>query len=262
MESRTLLEEAVRCLKDNKPAALATVIRAAGSTPVRVGAKMLVYADGTIQGSIGGGKLEAQVIEEARQAILSRKPNFFEYRLKADDAAGLGMVCGGEVSVFIEPLFSAPELLIAGAGHISQYLSQLGKMLGFQVVVVDDREDFANKERFPEADRLIVNNIEQTLAEYEISANTFIVIVTRGHQYDQEALEKVLDSEAAYFGMIGSREKVKTVFDNLRSKGFKEELLNKVYAPIGLKLGGKNPAEIAVSIIAEILQVRYAQKKE
>ncbi len=253
-----MFEEVVECLKENKPAALATVTGVTGSTPARVGAKMLVYADGTTLGTIGGGKLEAEVIKAAGQAINNMEPFFSDYSLNADDA---GMVCGGGASVFIEPLLPASQLLIAGAGHVSQYVARLGKMLGFEVAVVDDRPEFANKEFFPEADRLIVNDIGQALAEYKITVNTYIVIVTRGHQYDESALERVVNSNAAYIGMIGSKNKVKTIFDNLRRKGIKDASLDKVYAPIGLKLGGKKPPEIAVSILAEILQVRYGKKE-
>lgn len=262
MESRALFEEAVACFKKNKPAALATVTGVTGSTPARVGAKMLVYADGTTLGTVGGGKLEAEVIKAARQAINNMEPLFSDYSLNADDVDGPCMICGGRVSVFIEPLLPASQLLIAGAGHVSRYVARLGKMLGFEVVVVDDRPEFANQELFPEADRLIVNDIGQALAEYKITGNTCIVIVTRGHQYDEAALESVVNSNAAYIGMIGSEKKVKTIFDNLRRKGIKDAALDKVYAPIGLKIGGKTPPEIAVSILAEILQVRYTKKNK
>jgi len=257
LDAKTLLQELDRCLKDNIPVALATVTSVSGSAPGRVGAKMLIYENGSIKGSVGGGCLEAAVIEEAKYALDTKKPRCSDYNLDKDDAAGLGMVCGGKITVFIEPWLSEPELIIVGAGHISQYLAHLAKLLSFRVVVIDDREDFANPERFPETDNLIVDDIEQALSQYKLSPHHYIVIVTRGHQFDESALEQVISSDAAYIGMIGSRKKIKTIYDNLQEKGISTEQLEKVYAPIGLKLGGNSPAEVALSIAAQLVQIRH-----
>ena len=257
MDPKQILDELTRCLEENRPAALATVISASGSTPAETGAKMLVYEDGSILGTVGGGALEARVIEEALRVIQEGEPFYGSYSLSNDDAAGLGMVCGGEVSVFIDCFVSGPELVIVGAGHISQYLARMAKMLGFKVIVIDDREDYACEERFPEADRLVAADIAEALEGLRVTENTYLAILTRGHRHDQVALEKVLLSNAAYIGMIGSRNKIKTVFDNLKQKGFSASSLEKIHAPIGLDLGGGTPAEIALSIAAEIVQVRH-----
>jgi len=257
MDPKAIMQELLYCLDQNRPAALATIISATGSTPARAGTKMLIYEDGSITGTIGGGALEARVIEEARDVIKKGEPRYAHYSLDNDSAAGLGMVCGGEVMVFIDPFLSGPQLVILGAGHISQFLAQVAKMLDFHVTVIDDREDFANRERFPDADHLIVADLEKVLDEYTITENTYLAILTRGHKHDQVALEKVARSEAAYIGMIGSVNKIKTVFDNLKDKGLPSSCLEKVHAPIGLDLGGNSPAEIALSIAAELVKVRH-----
>lgn len=246
-------------METSRPVILVTVVTASGSTPARPGAKMLVYADGSILATIGGGALEARVIEEAGKCLKERKPVYRTYSLDNDDAAGLGMVCGGEISVFIECFNAAPELIIVGAGHISRDLARLAKMLDFNVTVIDDREDYADRERFPQADRLIVDDIEHALDNIEITESTYVAIMTRGHKYDQVALEKVIRTGAAYIGMIGSRGKIKTVFGSLKQKGFLEASLDKVHAPIGLDLGGSTPAEIALSIAAELVKTRYGR---
>ncbi|MFO7951547.1 MAG: XdhC/CoxI family protein [Bacillota bacterium] len=257
MDSKLITQELLRCLEQNKPAALVTIVSTTGSTPARPGAKMIIYADGSITGTIGGGRLEAAVIEEARKVIQEGEPRYTHYSLNQDEAASLGMACGGTVNVFIDPIMASPEMVIIGAGHISQYLAQIVKMLDFNVTVIDDRKDFANQEKFPGADNIIAGNIATVLADYKISENTYLVILTRGHQDDQAALEKVACSKAAYIGMIGSKNKVKTVFDNLKQNGFPSSSLERVHAPIGLNLGGNTPAEIALSIAAEIIKVRY-----
>ncbi len=260
--SQEINKEVARCAEENIPAALATVVEATGSTPGRVGAKMLVYADGKIMGTVGGGCLEAAVIEEARHAIRKGQPRLSSYSLNPEAAGGIGMVCGGKVTVFIEPVLPKPHLVIAGGGHIAQEIFWLAKRLKFEVSVIDDRTEFASADRFPGADRLIVSDIGEALRSLPVHAQTYIVIVTRGHRYDEEALQAVLGSPAAYIGMIGSRKKIKTIYGNLENKGVAPELLEQVYAPIGLDLGGNEPAEIAVGVMAQILQVRYKGKAD
>lgn len=257
MNPEIILTELLVCLEQNKPVALATVVSSSGSTPARTGTKMLIYEDGSILGTVGGGALEAKVIEEALGAIKRRETRYLHCSLDSNDAAGLGMVCGGEVDVFIDSFASGPELIIAGAGHISQDLARMAKMLDFHVTVIDDRKDFASAERFPDADRLLVGDIAATLNELEVSGNTYLAILTRGHTYDEAALEKVVSSQAAYIGMIGSRNKISTVFGSLKEKGVPASCLEKVHAPIGLDLGGNSPAEIALSIAAEMVKIRY-----
>lgn len=262
MECDNILKELIKSLDENKTAALATVVKAEGSTPARLGAKMLVFPDGTSKGTIGGGALELKVIETAIKAMRDNRPCLDKYDLTGKESSEIGMVCGGKVSILIEPFSKSPHMLIVGAGHISQHLSRIAKMLDFKVTVLDDREDFACQERFPEVDSIRVGDIADVLNEVDINKNTFIVIVTRGHIYDEVALEKVINSEAAYIGMIGSRLKTKTVFENLKKKGIPESLLEKVYAPIGLNLGGGRPVEIALSIMAEVVQVYYQGREE
>ncbi|HHX86627.1 MAG TPA: XdhC/CoxF family protein, partial [Firmicutes bacterium] len=161
-----------------------------------------------------------------------------------------------EVTLFIEPFTSSDTLLIVGAGHIAQHLAAMAKMAGFAVTVLDDREEFCNRELFPAADQLLVGEIEELLGRVTISPQTYITIVTRGHRYDQLALEKTISSPACYLGMIGSARKVEATFNNLREMGVKPEDLKAVHSPIGLKIGAQTPAEIAVSILAEIIAVR------
>jgi len=257
MDPKPIVDALSRSLDENRPAALVTVVSASGSTPARVGAKMLVYEDGSILGTVGGGALEARLIKEALRVMKEGEPFYGSYSLNNDDAAGLGMVCGGEVSVFIDCYAGGPELVIVGAGHISIYLARIAKMLEFKVTVIDDREDYACEERFPEADRVVAAGIAETLGGLKVTENTYLAILTRGHKHDQVALEKVVQSSAAYIGMIGSRSKIKTVFDNIRQKGFTDSDLKKVHAPIGLDLGGSTPAEIALSIAAELVEVRH-----
>jgi xanthine dehydrogenase accessory factor len=260
--SQEIIKAAARCAEENIPAALATVVETTGSTPGRVGAKMLVFADGKIMGTVGGGGLEAAVIEEARHAIKSGRPRLSGYSLTPEQAGGLGMVCGGKATVYIEPVLPKPHLVIAGGGHIAKEIYWLAKRLNFEVSVIDDREEFANKERFPDADRLVVSDIAETLRSLPVHAQTYIAIVTRGHKYDEEALHAVLGTPAAYIGMIGSRRKIKTVYSSLENKGVDPELLKQVYAPIGLDLGGNEPAEIALAIMAQILQVQNRGKAD
>lgn len=259
MDPKPIVDALSRCLEENRPAALVMVVSASGSSPARPGAKMLVHEDGSILGTVGGGALEARLVEEAIRVMREGEPFYGTYSLNNDDAAGLGMVCGGEVSVFIDYYAGGPELIIVGAGHIARDLARMAAMLNFRITVLDDREDYASAERFPEADRLVVEDIDKALDDIRITHNTYLAILSRGHKYDQVALEKVAGSDAAYIGMIGSQSKINTVFDNLRQKGFKDSDLEKVHAPIGLDLGGKAPAEIALSIAAEILKVRYSK---
>ncbi len=259
MDPKPIIDELSRCLKENQPVALVTVVASSGSTPSQPGSKMLVYENGTIMGTVGGGALEGRLIEEAIRSIKEGNPFYGSYTLSNDDAAGLGMVCGGEVTVFIDCYVGGPEMVILGAGHISYYLAKIAKLLEFKVTVIDDRADYACKQRFPEVDNLVAADVEETLDNYTITKNTYLAIITRGHKDDQVALEKVLRSDASYIGMIGSRNKIDTVFENIKKKGFPASILQKVHAPIGLDLGGTSPAEIALSIAAEIVKVRYSK---
>ncbi len=243
---------------NNKICALATVVSSHGSAPRRIGAKMLVFADGSIQGTVGGGTLEKLVIREALIALKKKKSYLKEYPL--DKKSGL-QVCGGKVSIFIEVLEPAKKLVIAGAGHIGLALSFIAKLLGFSVVIVDNRSAFANKKRFPHADKVLCGSYRQVLGGSEIDKDTYLVIVTHGHAYDTECLECALKSDAEYIGMIGSSTKIKHVFSQLSKRGFKKSDFRRVFSPIGLKIGAETPEEIAVAIAAELVKV-YREKAE
>jgi xanthine dehydrogenase accessory factor len=255
-----IYQEITRLIAGGQSIAVVTVIDCKGNTPGKQGFKMLVDAEGKTRGTVGGGYLEALATKEALASLKQGISCVRNFRLDTEEAGGIGMICGGEITVYIEVVSPAQTLLLVGAGHVSQPVAAMAKMLGFQVLVTDDRQEFCNAERFPAADRCLVADPADVFDHISINPSTYIVIVTRGHLRDQEALEKALATEAAYIGMIGSQKKVKTVFEQLRAKGVSEEELAKVHAPIGLAIGAETPAEIAVSILAEIIAVRNAKK--
>ncbi len=251
-----IYQEIVRIKEEGQQAALVTVVSTSGSTPREEGAKMLVKPDGAIVGTVGGGTLEAQVIDEAIKVIKQGKPKHLHMRLTAKEAGEAGMICGGNLEVFIEPILTTPTLYIFGGGHISLPLSMIGKLLGFKIAVIDDRADFASAERFPEADILLADDFTNTFPKLKIDKTSYIVIVTRGHQYDELVLGWALGTPAKYIGMIGSKTKVKTTYSHLLAKGVSKEKLDSVHSPIGLEIEAQAPEEIAVSIMAEIVKVR------
>jgi len=251
-----IYQEIARITAEGEEAALATVVGASGSTPREVGAKMLVRADGSIVGTIGGGSLEAQVIAQAVKLIKQGQPQQLHFNLTAEEGGELGMICGGDTEVFIEPILPSPTLFIFGGGHISLPLAKTGKLLGFKIAVIDDRAKFANPQRFPEADLILAEDFSTAFSKLEINKSSYIVIVTRGHQYDELVLELALKTKPKYIGMIGSKTKNKAVFSHLLAKGISQEQLNKVHAPIGLEIFAQTPEEIAVSILAEVIKVR------
>ncbi len=253
-----IYQEIVRVKAEGEEAALVTIVSATGSTPREEGAKMLVKPDGSILGTIGGGSLEARVIEEAVKVIKQGKPKRLHFALTAKEAGEVGMICGGELEVFIEPILSPPTLYIFGGGHISLPLAKMGKLIGFKIAVIDDRAEFANPDRFPEADILLAEDFSQSFPKLKIDKSSYIVIVTRGHQHDQLVLEWAVGTPAKYIGMIGSKIKVETVFSHLLAKGISQGQLDKVHAPIGLEIEAQTPEEIAVSILAEVIKVRHS----
>ncbi|MFA6028599.1 MAG: XdhC/CoxI family protein [Elusimicrobiota bacterium] len=235
-------------------AALVTVVSMQGSTPRDAGARMIVYADGSAVGTVGGGKLEALSIRDAVKAIGEGSSRKAAYDLKPE---GTGMVCMGRVEVFIDVQVRELGLLILGAGHVGERLAALAAAAGVPCDVADERAEFANRESFPSAGRVLVERPDRAVRSAKPDARTYVVIVTRGHELDAECLAAALKSDAAYIGMIGSRSKVPTVFRGLNRKGLHPERDPRVHAPIGLDLGGKSPGAIAVSILAEILKVHH-----
>jgi len=249
-----LYEELAAATRSGISLAVVTIVRASGSTPRDVGAKMLVRPDGSTLGSVGGGALEAKAIAEGLEAIAQGTSRLAEYALKGRES-DVGL-CGGEVQVFVEVVNASPTLLIAGAGHVGQALARLGSELRFNVIVADDREEYAAGERFPATTRVLVVDPEELAGSFDIDDRYHIVIATRGHEYDEAILRRVVREPAAYIGLVGSRRKVATLFEHLLSEGLPRELLAKVHAPIGLDIGAVSPEEIALSIMAEIVMVR------
>ncbi len=242
-ESQDLLAELLKSIDEQRAVALVTVVKATGDYAAALGRHALVWPD---QGPLGGlnlGALEGRVLADATQALSQRRPQLLSYE-------------DGQVELFVEVQRRPPTLIIVGAGHIAQPLAVLGKLINFEVVVIDDRPQYANAERFPQADRVIAAPFQPTLHNWPVDADTYIVLVTRGHSYDVESLLEVLDSPARYIGMIGSKRRIRAVFELLeREQGIPREKFERVYAPIGLDIGAESPAEIAVCIIAEIIKV-------
>src|ERR671935_820964 len=208
-----------------EPAALVTIVSTTGSTPQRIGAKMLVFGDGRTVGTIGGGCYENDAFWKARDAITNRKPQLVHYELDDDFAQETGLVCGGQMDVYIEPIEPSPELYVIGAGHVGFHLARLAHEVGFRVHVIDDREKFASAERFPTAAEVVVDDIPSWIERASLPPHAFAVIVTRGHTNDLDALRALAPRQLRYLGLIGSRAKVKRIYDALVEEGMTSEQL-------------------------------------
>ncbi|HNR66175.1 MAG TPA: XdhC/CoxI family protein [Atribacterota bacterium] len=253
----SIFEQVFKRVEQNERIALVTIVDVSGSSPGKLGSKMLVNKDGLITGTIGGGMIEARVIEEAKLALKEDKGKFLSYQLNKEEASLEDwMICGGNIKVFIDVIVPQDEMIIFGAGHIAVILSKFAKMVGFKVTIIDEREEFANRDRFPEADRIVVAEPDIAIGEIKNFDSLYVVVVTRGHLKDEEALLSVINHGPKYIGMIGSKEKNKVIFQHLKEKGISEEEIAKIFAPIGVKIGAKTPEEIAVSIIAQIIGVK------
>ena len=244
-----------KLLSEGHRGALATVIGASGSTPGKESAKMLVREDGSTVGTIGGGCTEADVWALAREAIEKDCPIRKSFELSPKTAGEEGLACGGVVEIFIEPLGS-PVVHIFGAGHIARQLVPLVEMVGMKCVIVDDRPQFADSEHFPPTSQVIVADFEDCFEKLSITPASFIVIVTRGHKYDQLVLSKAIRTQAGYIGLIGSKPKIAGIYKTLREEGVSQEELDEIHAPIGIDIGSRTPEEIAVSIAAELIAHR------
>jgi len=346
-----IYSEIVKALEKKEKVALATLITRVGSAPRAVGAKYLIKGEGSSVGSIGGGCVEAEVWQEAQKVMEKREGKILHFDLTSEQLAEGGLICGGNINIFLEPLreefldiyqevtrinqkggaailatlvsvdgdlpkgeslkvlmknsvekigsllgglelekkilregeallrekrpkvlvlsseerrmeillepiFSEPTVYLFGGGHVSEQVAPLAKKVHFKVVVIDDREMFANRERFPEADAVIVSEFERCFEQLNIDDSSYIVIVTRGHLYDGFVLEQAIKSKARYVGMIGSKKKIWTLYQNLMEKGITKETLDHVHAPIGIDINSETPEEIAVSIVAELIKVR------
>ncbi|NCZ53176.1 MAG: xanthine dehydrogenase accessory protein XdhC [Verrucomicrobia bacterium] len=238
-----------------QPFVVVTVVETEGSVPRHPGAKMVVLPDGSIRGTVGGGKFESLVIVEAQKRLLDGQNLLKKYSLREGESDSFGAICGGQVTLWFEPQKKAPGLLIVGAGHCAQSIAKLAAECGFHVTVVDDRKEWT--EICPGVHRKITEqSAQEVIREVRWTGDDAIVLVSRSFMLDRDALEEAVKvKEVGYLGMIGSRKKVLQVYDELKAKGVKKELLERVYAPIGLDIGSDTPAEIAVSVLAEILQV-------
>lgn len=329
----SIYDDVVRYLREGKKGIIATVVKKAGAAPREEGAKMFIGEDKKTYGTIGGGKLEAEVIDEALKSVRGTNVRLYHIRMDAKAVEDDGMLCGGNVDVLLEPILDkyrgiyegiqecekkgtravivtkfketiiqkslidrdgetlgdhlAKEevaelrdfwnehrvrfvnndtvveplsvfsyLYIFGAGHVSQFLSKVAKLVDFNVTVVDDREEFANRERFPEADNVVVEDFNNVFDTLDMTTNSYIVIVTRGHSHDALVLEKSIVKPTRYVGMIGSQRKVRMVLEHLKEKGVRKDILESIHAPIGIDINSETPQEIAVSIVAELIQVR------
>ncbi len=254
--SQEVFAALTQALDRGEDAALVTIVSAQGSTPQRVGAKMLVFPDGRTVGTIGGGCYENDAFWKAREALQSRKPLLVKYELTDDFAQESGLICGGNMQVYIEPLESTPHLHVIGAGHVGFHLAKLASTIGFKVHVLDDREKFASADRFPEAAEITVDSIPDWLHTAALPSSAYVVIVTRGHTHDLDALRSLAARDLRYLGLIGSKAKVKRIYDALLAEGMPPECLQRVHAPVGLDIGAVSPEEIAVAILAELIAVR------
>jgi xanthine dehydrogenase accessory factor len=249
-------------LEQGEEVALVTIVSSTGSTPQRVGAKMLVYADGRTVGTIGGGCYENDAFWKAREAIKGRQPLNVKYELTDDIAEESGLICGGQMEVFIEPIEPSPDVYIFGAGHVGHHLARMAFDTGFRVHIIDDREKFASADRFPTGVDVVVDDMPTWLHSHRLPPNAYAVIVTRGHKHDIDALRALAPAMLRYVGLIGSRAKVKRIYDALRAEGASPEALSRVHAPIGLDIGAITPQEIAVSILAELIAVKHGKIAE
>ncbi len=248
-----IFEEIVRLKKDGRPSALATIVQCTGSSPQKEGAKMLVRDDGSIAGTMGGGCLEAEVIQASLMAIKDGSPRTLPIELTERHG---GLVCGGKVLVYIEPVIPEPRLIILGAGHVGGALAKAAKFSGFKTTVVDDREEFANRENIPDADEMIVHALGDAFSKVFADSGSYIVIATRGHNHDLDALKAALKTKAGYIGLLGSRRKRALLLKILGEEGFSKEDIGRVITPVGLPIGSVTPEEIAISIMAQIIQRR------
>jgi xanthine dehydrogenase accessory factor len=251
-----VFEELVRLRKLGRKCALATIVEVGGSIPSYQSAKLLVREDGSMVGTVGGGCVEAQVFTAAREVMETGRPKLLNFNLGQDVAYESGLICGGQVDIFVEPILPQPQALIFGAGHISKSLSKVASLAGFATCVIDDRESYANRERFPEADEVLAGEYEELFPRLAVNEGSYLIIVTRGHQDDLRVLRWAAATPARYVAMIGSKRKVLTVVKELEKEGVPREALERIHAPMGLEIGAVTPEEIAVSVVAEMIAVR------
>jgi xanthine dehydrogenase accessory factor len=257
-----IYEEVVRLRRLGQKCALATIVQVNGSIPSYESAKLLVREDGSMLGTIGGGCVEAEVWNVARDVMQNERPRHMNFSLGQDAAYDNGLICGGQLSVFIEPVVPQPRLYVFGAGHISKSISKIATLAGFATVIIDNREAFANHERFPDADEVFAEEYEEVFPKLPIRDTSYVVIVTRGHRDDMRVMRWAVGTNAKYIAMIGSKRKVIGVVKELEKEGIPREAFERAFAPMGLDIGAITPEEIAVSIVAEMIAMRRAPESD
>jgi xanthine dehydrogenase accessory factor len=250
-----LFEEIVKMRRAGHRGALATIVHTNGSIPSYESSRMLVREDGSLVGTVGGGCVEADVWAAAKEVMQKEAPRKMVFNLNNEATYDNGLICGGTVEIFLEPILPQPIVYLFGGGHVSMAMAKAANAAGFAVGVVDDREAFANLQRFPIAQD-VFTNYEQAFEKIRPNASTYLVIVTRGHKEDMRVLAWAVRTQARYVGMIGSKRKVLSVYKALEKEGYRPEEFERVYAPMGLEIGALSPEEIAISIVAELIAVR------
>jgi xanthine dehydrogenase accessory factor len=250
-----LFEEIVRMRRTGMRGALATIVHTNGSIPSYESSRMLVREDGSIAGTIGGGCVEADVWAAAKEVMQKETPRKMVFNLNHEASYDSGLICGGTLEIFVEPILPQPVVYLFGGGHVSMAVANAASAVGFGITVVDDRESFANAQRFPMA-QSFYTNYHDAFEKIKPHAGSYLVIVTRGHKEDMRVLAWAVRTEARYVGMIGSKRKVLAVYKALENEGYRPEEFARVYAPMGLDIGALSPEEIAVSIVAELIAIR------
>jgi xanthine dehydrogenase accessory factor len=250
-----LFEEIVKMRRAGQRGALATIVHTNGSIPSYESSRMLVREDGSLAGTIGGGCVEAEVWAAAKEVMQNEAPRKMVFNLNNEATYDNGLICGGTVEIFVEPILPQPMLYLFGGGHVSMAVAKAASAAGFAVGVIDDRETFANPQRFPQAQE-VFTSYDGAFARIQPNASTYLVIVTRGHKEDMRVLAWAVRTDARYVGMIGSKRKVLSVYKALEREGYRPEEFERVFAPMGLEIGALSPEEIAISIVAELIAVR------
>jgi xanthine dehydrogenase accessory factor len=253
-----IYDEIVRLRKLGQKCALATIVQVRGSIPSYESAKLLVREDGSMLGTVGGGCVEAEVWNAAREVIETEKPRHLTFSLGQDAAYDNGLICGGQLNIFVEPVVPQPRAVIFGGGHVSKSISKIANLAGFSTIIVDDREAFANRERFPEAEETYAEEYEAVFPKLPVTSSSYLIIVTRGHRDDMRVLRWAVTTPARYIAMIGSKRKTISVVHELEKEGIPRKEFEKVFAPMGLEIGAETPEEIAISVVAEMIAVRRA----
>jgi xanthine dehydrogenase accessory factor len=252
MRDLHIYEEIVRLTRAGETFALATVTENSGSSPRKAGAKMLVRGDGTTLGTVGGGRVELETTQAALEALKDGSPRTIPYVLSEEH----GFVCGGSMTVYVEPHSSAPYLIMFGAGHVGRTVTALARSCGFRVTVVDERPECVTGELFPFADEIVCCPVNEAFGRLRMNQETFVIIATPGHLHDFAAVRGSLGTDAGFIGLLGSKRKRKSLMETLKDEGFPQEQMERVITPVGLEIGAETPEEIAVSIIGQLVLER------